>query len=99
MCNEIKKFKIICKIIDVQKTKKKKKTVYWDLINSNVNKRDVQTGCSGYVHPSGILPFHTVISFIFRRCDDGGDMLVINASNHITSSPISRQSVHILRGG
>ncbi len=31
--------------------------------------------------PSGILPFHTVISFIFRRCDDG-DMLVINASNH-----------------
>ncbi len=26
------------------------KTVYWDLINSNVNKRDVQTGCSGYVH-------------------------------------------------
>ncbi len=49
--------------------------------------------------PSGILPFHTLISFIFRRCDDGGDMLVINASNHITSSPISRQSVHILRGG
>ncbi len=37
---------------DVQKNnkmyKKKKKTVYWDLINSNVNKRDVQTGCSGY---------------------------------------------------
>ncbi len=26
--------------------KKRKKTVYWDLINSNVNKRDVQTGCS-----------------------------------------------------
>ncbi len=46
--------------------------------------------------PSGILSFHKVISFIFRRCD-GGDMLVINASNHITSSPISRQSVHILR--
>ncbi len=23
------------------------KTVYWDLINSNMNKRDVQTGCSG----------------------------------------------------
>ncbi len=42
---------------DVQKTircaknnkmYKKRKTVYWDLINSNVNKRDVQTGCSGY---------------------------------------------------
>ncbi len=28
------------------------KTVYWDLINSNsnMNMRDVQTGCSGYVH-------------------------------------------------
>ncbi len=30
------------------------KTVYWDLINSNVNKRDVQTGCSGYVHKAAI---------------------------------------------
>ncbi len=35
--------------------------------------------------PSGILPFHTVISFMFRRCD-GGDMLVINASNN-TGNP------------
>ncbi len=35
--------------------------------------------------PSGILPFHTVISFIFRRCDDG-DMLVISASNN-TGNP------------
>ncbi len=38
---------------DVQKNnkmykKRKQKTVYWDLINSNVNKRDVQTGCSWY---------------------------------------------------
>jgi len=36
---------------DVQKNNKmykKEKTVYWDLINSNVNKRDVQTGCSWY---------------------------------------------------
>ncbi len=38
---------------DVQKNnkmykKRERKTVYWDLINSNVNKRDVQTGCSGY---------------------------------------------------
>ncbi len=26
--------------------------MYWDLINSNMNmnRRDVQTGCSGYVH-------------------------------------------------
>ncbi len=30
------------------------KTVYWDLINSNVNKRDVQTGCTGYVHKAAI---------------------------------------------
>ncbi len=36
--------------------------------------------------PSGILPFHTVNSLIFRRCDGGGDMLVINASNH-TGNP------------
>ncbi len=27
----------------------KKKTVYWDLINSDMNRRDVQTGYSGYV--------------------------------------------------
>ncbi len=28
------------------------KKLYWDLINSNMNmnRRDVQTGCSGYVH-------------------------------------------------
>ncbi len=26
------------------------KTVYWDLINRNMNRRDVQTGCTGYVH-------------------------------------------------
>ncbi len=31
-----------------------KKTVYWELINTNVNKRDVQTGCSGYVHKAAI---------------------------------------------
>ncbi len=30
------------------------KTVYWDLINSNLNKRDVQTGCSGYVLKAAI---------------------------------------------
>ncbi len=35
--------------------------------------------------PSGILPFHKVIGFIFRRCN-GGDMLVINTSNH-TGNP------------
>ncbi len=26
------------------------KTVYWDLINSDMDRRDVQTGYSGYVH-------------------------------------------------
>ncbi len=31
--------------------------------------------------PSGILPLQTVISLIFRRCDDG-DMLDISASKH-----------------
>ncbi len=30
------------------------KTVYWDLINSNMNKRDVQTGWTGYVHKAAI---------------------------------------------
>ncbi len=30
----------------MQNNKMCKKTVYWDLINSNMNKRDVQTGCS-----------------------------------------------------
>ncbi len=30
------------------------KTVYWDLINSNMNKRDVQTGFTGYVHIAAI---------------------------------------------
>ncbi len=47
MCNGIK-----CKTIDVQKTKRKKKSVLG--LNSNVNKRDVQTGCSGYVHKAAI---------------------------------------------
>ncbi len=42
----------MCKTIDVQK--KIKNTLYWDLINSNVNNRDVQTGCSGYVHKAAI---------------------------------------------
>ncbi len=34
---------------------KKRKTVYWGLVNSNVNKRDVQTGCSGYVHRAAMM--------------------------------------------
>ncbi len=63
MCNEIKKCKTIrcakdnemckknnkmCKKNNKMYKKRKQKTVYWDLINSNVNKRDVQTGCSWY---------------------------------------------------
>ncbi len=42
-----KKNKMCKKTIRCTK-KENKKTVYWDLINSNVNKRDVQTGCSWY---------------------------------------------------
>ncbi len=41
-----------CKTIGCAKNNrmcKKKKTVYWDLINSDMNRRDVQTGYSGYV--------------------------------------------------
>ncbi len=49
MCNGIKS----AKQLDVQNNKMCKKTVFWDLINSNMNMnmngRDVQTGCSGYV--------------------------------------------------
>ncbi len=30
----------------MQNNKMCKKTVYWDLINSNMNKRDVQEGCA-----------------------------------------------------
>ncbi len=44
MCNKIKSEKQI----------RCAKTVYWDLINSNMNKRDVQTGCTGYVHIAAI---------------------------------------------
>ncbi len=39
----------MCKTIGCEK-QKTKKTVYWDLINSDMNRRDVQTGYSGYVH-------------------------------------------------
>ncbi len=39
-----------------------KKTVYWDLINSNMNKRDVQTGCTGYVHKAAIRVMRIWIS-------------------------------------
>ncbi len=38
----------------MQNNKMCKKPVYWDLINSNMNKRDVQTGCTGYVHKATI---------------------------------------------
>ncbi len=55
--------------------------------------KDDQKNCEKFVYltavvvtarttaPSRILPLHTVISLIFRRCD-GGDMPVINASDH-----------------
>ncbi len=42
----------MCKTIGCAKNNRmcNKKTVYWDLINSDMNRRDVQTGYSGYVH-------------------------------------------------
>ncbi len=39
------------------KTSKMCKNSIWDLINSNINKRDerdMQTGCTGYVHIAAI---------------------------------------------
>ncbi len=48
MCNRIKKKS--AKQIRCAKQIGCAKTVYWDLINSNMNKRDerdVQTGCTG----------------------------------------------------
>ncbi len=43
---------IIIRCAKNNKMYKKRKTVYWDLINSNVNKRDVQTVVQGIVHSS-----------------------------------------------
>ncbi len=53
MCkNKNKKKTIIIRCAKNNKMYKKRKTVYWDLINSNVNKRDVQTVVQGIVHSS-----------------------------------------------
>ncbi len=52
MCNRIRK--VLNKMC---KTSKMCKNSIWDLINSNINKRDerdVQTGCTGYVHIAAI---------------------------------------------
>ncbi len=63
MCNGIKS----AKQEDVQKT------VYWDLINSNMNMngRNVQTGCSGYVHKKirvmRICMYPVTILYVFMR--------------------------------
>ncbi len=54
MCNRIKKS---AKRVRFAKTSKMCKNSIWDLINSNINKRDerdVQTGCTGYVHIAAI---------------------------------------------
>ncbi len=40
------------------------KTVYWDLININMNKRDVQTGCTGCVHIAAIRMMYRVCTHI-----------------------------------
>ncbi len=45
---DVQKNNKMCKKNNKMYKKRKQKTVYWDLINSNVNKRDVQTGCSWY---------------------------------------------------
>ncbi len=51
-----KEIRVKCAIQKVQNNKMcktigcAKKTVYWDLINSDMNRRDVQMGYSGYVH-------------------------------------------------
>ncbi len=52
MCNTKVQNNKMCKTIGCAKNNRmcKKKTVYWDLINSDMNRRDVQTGYSGYVH-------------------------------------------------
>ncbi len=47
-----KKKTIIIRCAKNNKMYKKRKPVYWDLINSNVNKRDVQTVVQGIVHSS-----------------------------------------------
>ncbi len=68
------------------------KTVYWDLINSNMNKRDVQTGCTGYVHIAaihsnnnnhlsfsrGTLRAHTIIIFLYSLEVHLFDQIVFN---------------------
>ncbi len=51
MCKKKRKT-IIIRCAKNNKMYKKRKTVYWDLINSNVNKRDVQTVVQGIVHSS-----------------------------------------------
>ncbi len=52
MQKECAKRTIIIRCAKNNKMYKKEKTVYWDLINSNVNKRDVQTVVQGIVHSS-----------------------------------------------
>ncbi len=42
-----------------------KKTVYWDLINSNVNKRDVQTVVQGIVHKAALFENMRIIFMLF----------------------------------
>ncbi len=53
MCKKKRKtIIIIIRCAKNNKMYKKRKTVYWDLINSDVNKRDVQTVVQGIVHSS-----------------------------------------------
>ncbi len=69
----------------------KKKTVYWDLINSDMNRRDVQTGYSGYVHKKngwweyGCISSNNLVSvyetgFVFRSLMAWGKKLLLSLS-------------------
>ncbi len=42
------------------------KTVYWDLINSNMNKRDVQTGCANGLYRVCTLHY-TTVTLIYEK--------------------------------
>ncbi len=54
MCNRIKSAKQI----------RCAKTVYWDLINSNMNKRDVQEGCANGLYRVCTHSSNTVLQLI-----------------------------------
>ncbi len=57
----------MCKTSKMCKNKMCKNSI-WDLINSNINKRDerdLQTGCTGYVHIAAIRMMRIWMCFVF----------------------------------